>query len=127
MQRVVNALYAEVETFIKWPSREETEQTMEIIENQYGFPGVIGAVDGTHIKITAPKDHSESYVNRKGFHSIQLQVRVINIIYIYFNIYIYILIYITFLQLQIYICLSLSILLTLNLLFLLFMLNITLF
>lgn len=25
VQRVVNALYAEVETFIKWPSRQEAE------------------------------------------------------------------------------------------------------
>ncbi|XP_039308183.1 putative nuclease HARBI1 [Solenopsis invicta] len=38
------------------------------------FPGVIGAIDGTHIKIIAPKDRSESYINRKGYHSIQLQV-----------------------------------------------------
>ncbi|KAL6266004.1 hypothetical protein P5V15_002855 [Pogonomyrmex californicus] len=33
-----------------------------------------GAVDGTHIKISAPKDNNESYINRKGFHSLQLQV-----------------------------------------------------
>lgn len=74
VRRVVNALYAKVRTFIKWPSRQEAEQTMQTIENNYSFPGVIGAVDGTHIKISAPKYHSESYVNRKGFHSIQLQI-----------------------------------------------------
>lgn len=44
---------------------------MEKIEQLYGFSGVIGAIGGTHIKISAPKDNSESYVNRKGFHSIQ--------------------------------------------------------
>ncbi|XP_032671331.1 putative nuclease HARBI1 [Odontomachus brunneus] len=27
-----------------------------------------------HIKITAPRDHSDCYINRKGFHSTQLQV-----------------------------------------------------
>ncbi|XP_071635713.1 putative nuclease HARBI1 [Temnothorax longispinosus] len=74
VHRVINALYAEVRTFIKWPTRQEAEQTMETIQNQYGFPGVIGAVDGTHVRIAAPQDHGESYVNRKGFHSIQLQV-----------------------------------------------------
>jgi len=39
-----------------------------------GFPKVIGALDGTHINIPAPKDNPEAYVNRKGHHSIQLQV-----------------------------------------------------
>ncbi|TGZ48487.1 hypothetical protein DBV15_12365 [Temnothorax longispinosus] len=57
VHRVINALYAEVRTFIKWPTRQEAEQTMETIQNQYGFPGVIGAVDGTHVRIAAPQDH----------------------------------------------------------------------
>ncbi|XP_032689038.1 putative nuclease HARBI1 [Odontomachus brunneus] len=80
VQKVINTLYTNVRTFIRWPNREEAEQTMETIENRYSFPGVIGAVDGTHIKIIAPQYHSESYINRKGFCSIQLQVRV-NVIY----------------------------------------------
>lgn len=74
VHKVVNALYAKVGMFIRWPTIQEAEQNMEHIEQLYGFPGVIGAVDGTHIKISAPKDNSESYINRKGFHSIQLQV-----------------------------------------------------
>lgn len=55
MQRVINALYAKVGTFITWPSRQEAEQAMERIENHYGFPGVIGAVDGTHKKLVRQK------------------------------------------------------------------------
>jgi len=35
---------------------------------------VIGAIDGTHIKIAAPKLDPDAYINRKGYHSIQLQV-----------------------------------------------------
>lgn len=70
--------------FINWPTMQEAEQSMENIEQLYGFPGVIGAVDGTHIKISAPKDNSESYINRKGFHSIQLQV-IFYAIYILIN------------------------------------------
>lgn len=35
--------------------------------------GVVGAVDGCHIKIDAPKYSPSSYINRKGFHSIVLQ------------------------------------------------------
>jgi len=31
-----------------------------------GFPGVIGAVDGTHIAIPGPSQYRSSYINRKG-------------------------------------------------------------
>lgn len=61
-------------TFICWPTAEEAKETMDTIKQRYNFPRVIGAIDGTHIKITAPRDNGESYVNRKGFHSVQLQV-----------------------------------------------------
>ncbi|CAL1682526.1 unnamed protein product [Lasius platythorax] len=49
-------------------------ESARIFEEKKGFPGVIGAIDGTHIKIAAPKENQESYINRKGYHSIQLQV-----------------------------------------------------
>lgn len=44
-----------------------------------GFPGIIGAVDGTHIAIVAPSNQNEqykeyTYVNRKGFHSLNVQL-----------------------------------------------------
>ncbi|XP_045107685.1 putative nuclease HARBI1 [Portunus trituberculatus] len=39
-----------------------------------GFPGVVGAIDGTHMRIVAPKEQEEVYVNRKGYHSINVQV-----------------------------------------------------
>jgi len=74
VQKVVNALYANVTKFICWPTMEEAEENIEKINKNYGFPGVIGAIDGTHIKIIAPRDHNDSYINRKGYYSIQLQV-----------------------------------------------------
>ena len=37
------------------------------------FPGVIGCVDGTCIKIQAPHENENDVVNRKGFHSINVQ------------------------------------------------------
>lgn len=57
---------------IQWPNREDQQ---EISRNfaVHGFPGIIGCIDGSHIKINAPKDHPNSYVNRKGFHSLLLQ------------------------------------------------------
>ncbi|KAK0076725.1 hypothetical protein PV325_004955 [Microctonus aethiopoides] len=35
-----------------------------IMEARYGFPGVIGMVDGTHIPISAPKIDKQVYINR---------------------------------------------------------------
>ena len=43
-------------------------------ENKGGFPGVIGVVDGTDIRIRAPEQEPEAYINRKKFHSINVQV-----------------------------------------------------
>ena len=39
-----------------------------------GLPNVIGCLDGTQIPITAPADNEADYVNRKPFHSINVQV-----------------------------------------------------
>lgn len=46
---------------------------------EYGFPGVCGCVDGTHIAIVAPKTNDDLYpehiyVNRKGYHSLNVQL-----------------------------------------------------
>ena len=39
------------------------------------FPGVIGCVDGTHIKILAPnKEDQHLYYNRKGFFSLNAMI-----------------------------------------------------
>ena len=42
-------------------------------EAMKGVNGVIGAIDGSHIPIKAPKKHANSYINRKMFKSIILQ------------------------------------------------------
>lgn len=46
---------------------------MDKFEEISGFPNVIGAIDGSHIRIRAPKTDSVSYINRKGDYSIILQ------------------------------------------------------
>ncbi|XP_066575647.1 putative nuclease HARBI1 [Amia ocellicauda] len=38
------------------------------------FPNVIGAIDCTHIAIKAPSEEEFAYVNRKHFHSINVQI-----------------------------------------------------
>ncbi|XP_049890978.1 putative nuclease HARBI1 isoform X2 [Epinephelus moara] len=39
-----------------------------------GIPGIVGCIDGTHVQIQAPSEHEYLYVNRKGYHSINVQV-----------------------------------------------------
>lgn len=38
-----------------------------------GLPNVVGSVDGTHIRILAPSAFEPEFINRKGFHSLNVQ------------------------------------------------------
>ncbi|XP_017482366.1 PREDICTED: putative nuclease HARBI1 isoform X1 [Rhagoletis zephyria] len=63
-------------TYIKFPSTVEEKQAVkEKFYQEFRFPGVIGAIDGSHIKLKTPsKDIEHVYVCRKGGHSINVQV-----------------------------------------------------
>ena len=43
-------------------------------EEKWGFPGVLGAIDGSDIPVKGPWKNPEQYINRKGPQSLQLQV-----------------------------------------------------
>ena len=58
---------------ISWPKPEDMERQANAFEHHRGFPGVLGAIDGCHIPITAPRFFPENYVNQKGWHSVNLQ------------------------------------------------------
>lgn len=75
VRRVTGALFRKSHIYIQWPSRDRAMSIMNGFEESSGFPKTIGAIDGTHIHIDAPKKNPADYVNRKGFHSIQLQVK----------------------------------------------------
>ncbi|MCO5595739.1 hypothetical protein L7F22_049786 [Adiantum nelumboides] len=62
--------------YIKWPSLERMQSLAREFEAIQGIPYVIGAMDGSHIPIIAPRAQHEDYFNRKGFHSIILQMTV---------------------------------------------------
>lgn len=71
---MVRALYDLAPIVIRWPSGHNINEVWAEFERNSGFPKVIGCIDGTHICIPAPHVQPASYVNRKGHHSIQLQV-----------------------------------------------------
>ena len=50
---------------------------MAAFKDVANMPNVIGAVDGTHVRIQAPSEEEWAYVNRKGEHSINVQVKII--------------------------------------------------
>ena len=70
---VTQALAARQDQFIKWPANEELIDVKSNFFQRGGFPGVIGCIDGSHIKIQAPHEHEKCYVNRKSYHSINVQ------------------------------------------------------
>jgi hypothetical protein len=55
---------------ISWPTGEKLQSVVTKCSERNNFPGIVGAVDDTHIKIRAPDDHPQSYVNRKKIHCI---------------------------------------------------------
>jgi hypothetical protein len=62
-----------LQNFIKWPTPVIMEKYARDFQDIHGIPYVVGAVDGSHIPIVAPRLHAADYYNRKGFHSVLLQ------------------------------------------------------
>ena len=54
--------------------QQELERREQEFRQVAGFPGVIGVIDGTHIRIIAPREFEAEYVNRKNYHSVNVQI-----------------------------------------------------
>ena len=71
---VSSALIQKRNEFIRWPTTAaEIQRAKEGFFRKGGFPGVIGCVDGTHVRVQGPSQNEADYVNRKGYHSINVQ------------------------------------------------------
>ena len=62
-----------LKTYIRWPTVSVMEKFAEEFQDIHDIPYVVGAVDGSHISIVAPRLHAADYYNRKCFHFILLQ------------------------------------------------------
>ena len=67
------ALSNKREEFICWPSNQEKEAIKNGFYQMARFPGIIGCIDCTHNRIQAPHLNENFYVNRKRYHSINVQ------------------------------------------------------
>ncbi|KAM7304476.1 putative nuclease HARBI1 [Ixodes scapularis] len=74
VRKVTAALARRAERFIRWSNEAEAAEVQQQFFEVAGFPSVGSAVDGTHIRIQGPSDHEEAYVNRHGYHSINVQL-----------------------------------------------------
>ncbi|XP_052768026.1 putative nuclease HARBI1 [Mya arenaria] len=69
---VTEIICKSMKRFIVWHSDEEKNRVKSGFFTSAGFPHVVGCVDGTHIRIQAPSVDEPAYVNRKGYHSINM-------------------------------------------------------
>lgn len=76
VRRVAHALHSLAPQFIKWPTGERAKEVTNDFVKFSAFPNVIGAIDGTHITINAPRQDPQSYINRKKTYSVQVQVSI---------------------------------------------------
>ena len=74
IQRVTEAFMDWVPQWIRFPNQHEAERTKEMFFRMNRFPNVVGCIDGTQIRIQAPQEYEHEYVNRKNYHSINVQV-----------------------------------------------------
>lgn len=73
LRRVVTWLLTKFNSIIKWPQGLEAIAVSERFLLTKGIPKILGAIDGTHIRIEKPLDRARDYCNRKKFFSISLQ------------------------------------------------------
>jgi len=59
--------------YVAMPSEDRLREVIRVFESLWGFPQVVGAIDGTHIPILKPDYSSSDYYNRKGYYSIPMQ------------------------------------------------------
>ncbi|XP_050324429.1 uncharacterized protein LOC126755727 [Bactrocera neohumeralis] len=73
VRRVVAWVISIGHEFVKWPTGDALEETTRKFLQRKQIPGVIGAIDCTHITINAPIKYKHIYFDRKRNYSVILQ------------------------------------------------------
>lgn len=53
--------------FIKTPDRAKLSEMADYLEERFGIPQCVGAIDGSHIPILKPPQYQSDFHNRKGW------------------------------------------------------------
>lgn len=59
--------------FVSWPRGCEKRMSSAVFQRISGLDGVIGAIDGCHIRVQRPPIRGGDYINRKSYYSVLLQ------------------------------------------------------
>ena len=73
---VAKAICDNMHRFIRWPDEQESRLCkLDFYQNE-GWPSIVGLIDGTQIPLYTPFHPADEavYVNRKGFHAINVQI-----------------------------------------------------
>ncbi|XP_071119318.1 putative nuclease HARBI1 [Haliotis cracherodii] len=71
---VCSCLIEHLRHFVCMPTGQDADKIKKMFFQIAGFPNVLGCLDGTFIRIIAPSRNEVDYLNRKGFHSLNVQM-----------------------------------------------------
>ncbi|KAJ8714889.1 hypothetical protein PYW08_004870 [Mythimna loreyi] len=77
IRQVVNALnhHAIMAKWIVFPkTRHDRSFIKQEFQRRFGLPGVIGCIDCTHVALVKPNNEEHLFYNRKGYHSLNVQM-----------------------------------------------------
>lgn len=62
-------------TWITFPGTHALRQAVSgRFQEKFNLPNILGCIDCTHVAIVTPTEHAVQYLNRKGYHSINVQI-----------------------------------------------------
>lgn len=65
---------------ICWPNAERQKEISREVENICGLPGVVGFLDGTHIRLSSALNGERDFYNRKGNIEVSCLYKCLNVI-----------------------------------------------